>query len=143
MSDKTEKKTTKTKIRCVISGLTLSVRPDVYDQRIAKFGSEEALLAGYVSNASKKMLREGLSVTEIRTKAGTVNVKSLPSVSELEDVIKRVTEKKAKKASGSKKAKASAKQDTPANEAIDEDVKAFLGTAEAAPAPVAVAKKKK
>jgi hypothetical protein len=132
MSTVAVKSPSKTKIRCVISGLVLSVRPDVYAQRIAKFGSEEKLQAGYVSNASKKMLRGGMTVTEIRTKAGTVNVKSLPTVDSLKDVIARVTTKKVSKAP--KAPKAAKVVEAPA---VDADVAAFLGAA-----PKAVAKKK-
>jgi len=132
MSTVAVKSPSKTKIRCVISGLVLSVRPDVYSQRIAKFGSEEKLQAGYVSNASKKMLRGGMTVTEIRTKAGTVNVKSLPTVDSLKDVIARVTTKKVSKAP--KAPKAAKVVEAPA---VDADVAAFLGAA-----PKAVAKKK-
>lgn len=126
------KSPSKTKIRCVISGLVLSVRPDVYEQRIKKFGSEDALQAGYVSNASKKMLRGGMTVTEIRTKAGTVNVKSLPTVESLKDVIARVTAKKASKAKAPK-----AKAEKVEAPAVDADVASFLASA-----PKVVAKKR-
>jgi len=132
MSTVAVKSPSKTKIRCVISGLVLSVRPDVYAQRIAKFGDETKLQSGYVSNASKKMLRGGMTVTEIRTKAGTVNVKSLPTVDSLKDVIARVTTKKVSKAP--KAPKAAKVVEAPA---VDADVAAFLGAA-----PKAVAKKK-
>jgi len=136
MSD-TVKSPSKTKIRCVISGLVLSVRPDVYAQRVTKFGSEEALQAGYVSNASKKMLRGGMTVTEIRTKAATVNVKSLPSVESLKDVIARVTAKAPKAPKVPKAPKApKVKAEKPAP-AVDADVEAF-----AAALPKVVAKKK-
>ena len=41
-------KTTGLKVRCVECGEEKAVRPDVYQKRIEKFGSEENLLNGYL-----------------------------------------------------------------------------------------------
>lgn len=109
----------KTKMQCVVSGKVVSVRPDIYNQRVEKFGSEEVMLKSYISSESKRLLREGKSVDEIRTMANTMNDKSLQSASELETAILRVmkTPPKVKLPSEPKIKKA---------KTVDVDVESFL-----------------
>ena len=40
-----EKKSVTTRVRCAVSGLITGCRPDVFAKRVAKAGSEEAMLA--------------------------------------------------------------------------------------------------
>jgi hypothetical protein len=130
-----------TKIKCVVTGLTKGVRPAIFNKRVEKAGSEDELLRTYVSNEGKRQLREGLSVDEIRTQAGTSGDDTLQSASDLETVINDITSKKASKSKAkakAPKAKASAPAEPEVEESItddiDPDVAAFLGTDESADA---------
>lgn len=46
--EKKEKKLSKSKIVCTKCGETKAVRPEVFDKRVEKFGSEEKLRAEYL-----------------------------------------------------------------------------------------------
>ncbi len=46
--EKKEKGPSKSKITCTKCGEVKAVRPDVFDKRVEKYGSEEKLRAGYL-----------------------------------------------------------------------------------------------
>jgi hypothetical protein len=56
------------RIKCIVTGKELAVRPDVMRKRIQKAGSLEELQASYLSNEAKGLLRDGLTVNQIREK---------------------------------------------------------------------------
>lgn len=89
MSDKV----TKTSIRCNITGQTVAVRPDIFDKRVEKFGGVDQLLSRYVSRDAKRLLREGKSVSQIRSELN-VTATDLPSEDDLADVVTEIVAKK-------------------------------------------------
>jgi hypothetical protein len=119
-----------TKIKCVVTGLEKGVRPAIYNKRIEKYGSEEELLRSYVSNEGKQLLREGLTVDEIRAQVDTANDDTLIPAADLVDLVASVTTKKAsKKKANTPKAEAKeveAEEEAPQEE-IDPEVSEFLG----------------
>ena len=121
-----------TKIKCVVTGLTKGVRPAVYAARVEKAGSEDELLATYVSNEGKRQLREGSSVDEIRSSAGTSGDDTLIASADLADIVTAVTAKKASKSKAKAKAPKAVDATPAASEAsitddIDPDTASFLG----------------
>jgi hypothetical protein len=59
------------KLKCVISGKEVNVSPKVFQDRATKYGVDpEKLKSSYVSRESKRLLREGKSVDEIRLTSG-------------------------------------------------------------------------
>jgi hypothetical protein len=78
------------KIRDVVTGQVLSVRPEIFKKRAEKCGGEDALLRSYVGRDTKRLLREGKSVDQIRKELG-VDASELPSSTDLADVIADIT----------------------------------------------------
>ena len=121
-------KVVKSKIRCVVTGEEVGVRPHIFDKRVAKFGSVEALLKGYISSMGKRMLRDGMSVTQIRTQFGNADDKSLPTVTSITDMVTTITSKKnTSKATAEKKTSPTSSTTTVEDSGIDPDVEKFLG----------------
>jgi len=59
------------KLKCVISGKEVNVSPKVFADRATKYGVEaESLKTTYVSRESKRLIREGKTVDEIRLASG-------------------------------------------------------------------------
>lgn len=58
--------TSKNKIICTVTGKTVSVAPKIFDQRAAKYGSEEQLRSNYISALGRKLLCAGQTLEEIR-----------------------------------------------------------------------------
>lgn len=59
------------KLTCIVSGKAVNVSPKVFADRATKYGVDaEALKVGYVSRESKRLVREGKSVEEIRAISG-------------------------------------------------------------------------
>lgn len=87
----------KTKIKCAVSGIVTGCRPDIFDKRVAKAGSESNLLATYVCSEAKRKLRAGLSVGDIRSESATcgIDIAGLPSVESLENIVSALTGKSA------------------------------------------------
>ena len=79
----------KTKIKCAVSGIVTGCRPDVYDKRVEKYGSEANMLSSYVCSEAKRKLRAGQSVEDIRSEsvASGVDINGLPSVDSLKSVV--------------------------------------------------------
>lgn len=59
-------KSSKNKLTCTVTGVTVSVAPKVFDQRAAKYGSEEALRSNYISAKGRQLLCSGKTSAEIR-----------------------------------------------------------------------------
>lgn len=71
------------KLKCIISGKEVSVPAKMFKQRAVSYGvSEDQLKGNYVSRESRRFLREGKTVVDIRTLSGASD---LPDVSQ--DVI--------------------------------------------------------
>jgi len=85
----------KTKIRDVVTGQVLAVRPAILAQRVQKAGSEEKLLKTYMGRDTKRMLREGQTVAQIRKALG-VNTADLPTEAELANTVKTIVATKAR-----------------------------------------------
>jgi len=116
----------KTKIRDVVTGQVLAVRPAVLEARIQKAGSRDKLLNNYVGRDTKRMLREGMTVEQIRAKLG-VDDTDLPAADELGDMVKAVTAVKNRPVSTKKAKKNNDDEETePVIEADDEDVNKML-----------------
>lgn len=62
----TRQKILKNKLICTVTGVTVSVAPKVFDQRAAKYGSEEVLRANYISARGRQLLCSGKTVAELR-----------------------------------------------------------------------------
>lgn len=59
------------KLKCVISGKEVNVSPKVFSDRATKYGVQaDSLKSAYVSRESKRLLREGKTVDEIRATSG-------------------------------------------------------------------------
>lgn len=111
---------TKSKIRDVITGERLGVRPDIYAKRIEEYGSEEALINQYVGRKTKQMLKTGMTVQEIRDSVKAP--KNLPEISE-----DTLTEIKSRFGNAKPKArKASTKVNAEPEEEVDEDIRDFM-----------------
>ena len=135
MTDTKTKKQVKTRVRCAVSGIETGCRPDVFEARVKKYGSVEALNRSYVCSAAKRMLREGLTVAEIRLKSNKGDDTSLPTAEELKTIISAIVDKPA-----AKKSTKAAKKDEPAKieKTGNDQVDAFF-----AEAAKTVAKKRK
>jgi len=59
----------KNKLRCTVTGIEFGVSADRRAKLVQKFGSEEQLVAGYVSRIARNLQKQGLSDAEIKTKA--------------------------------------------------------------------------
>lgn len=118
-------KVVKTRVRCAVSGQETGCRPDIFDKRVEKYGSVEAMNAQYVSSASKRLLREGKTVEEIREGLSDSVLATLPTPAELETIVSAIV---AKKSTGTKRSKATKAVEEPAdsNDELDPDVAAFL-----------------
>jgi len=79
----------KTKIRDVVTGQVLAVRPAVLESRIQKAGSKDKLLSTYIGRDTKRMLREGKTVEQIRADL-KVDDSDLPSAEDLADMVEAV-----------------------------------------------------
>lgn len=124
----------KTSIRCAVTGISKAVRPEIYNQRIEKYGGEDEMLQKYISRDSKRLLRDGKTVDQIRkdlnVDAAALN---LPSAADLADEVAKIMEKPNSKLGSSKKKEP--KVDTSLDEVgqhddADANVKALLGVIE-------------
>jgi hypothetical protein len=81
------------KLKCIISGKEVSVPAKMFKQRAVSYGvSEDQLKTSYVSRESKRLLREGKTVVDIRTLSG---ISGLPDVSQdVIDIVKVKTKRK-------------------------------------------------
>lgn len=81
------------KLKCIISGKEVNVSPKVFQNRATKYGVDaESLKVGYVSRESKRLLREGKSVDEIRLASGTSGLNAVDQA-----IIDKITSKKVTK----------------------------------------------
>lgn len=119
----------KTKIRCAVSGIVTGCRPDVFDKRVEKYGSAEAMANAYVCSEAKRALRQGKSIDEIRadSKARGINVDGLPAANSLDHAVEAFAAKtvKAVKSSTSSTSSTSSKGKALDNR-IDTDVNSFV-----------------
>jgi len=113
------KKQVRTRVRCAVSGVETGCRPDVFDARVKKYGGIEYLNKRYVCSAAKRMLREGLTVAEIRLKSHKHNDTTLPTEDELKDIISAILVKKAGTSKGAKKIKVAEKVESTGDAAVD------------------------
>jgi hypothetical protein len=80
------------KLKCVISGKEVNVSPKVFQDRATKYGVDpEKLKVGYISRESKRLLREGKSVDEIRLASGIQGLNPVDQ-SILDTVLNKKTE---------------------------------------------------
>jgi len=116
----------KTKIVDVVTGQVLAVRPAVLEDRISKVGSKEELLRTYVGRDTKRMLRDGKTVNQIR-KELKVDASDLPSELDLADVVSEIIAVKNRPVSATTKTSSSGNLDD-GLDAIEtpEDVKEML-----------------
>jgi len=92
----------KTSIKCVVTGKTKAVRPDVYEQRVKKYGSEDDMLQNYISRDAKRLLRDGKSVDDIRKELGVdATAAGLPDATSIADAVSKIIEKPNPKKSSS------------------------------------------
>jgi len=127
---------TKSNITCIVTMERLGCRPEIYQKRIEKAGSEEELHRTYVGRRAKQLLREGKTVAEIRK---SLNVSGdCPEVPQ--DVLDSITSKKptnkttTNTGSITKKSKKTQKQmekDIQASVEVDEDVLDFIAKGDA------------
>jgi hypothetical protein len=104
------------KLKCIVSGKEVNVSPKTFTDRAQKYGvSEDALKVGYVSRESKRLLREGKTVDEIRAASG-VDVSTLAAVPQ--DVLDKVLAKKKVKKEAAPTAEAPVVPEVPAAEAV-------------------------
>lgn len=54
------------KLTCIITGKVLVATPEYYKKKVEKAGSEQELLRTYVCKEAKDLLKQGLSVAQIR-----------------------------------------------------------------------------
>lgn len=81
----TQQKTSKNKLTCTVTGLTVSVAPKVFDARATKFNSdpvvaESLLRSNYISALGRQLLRTGKTVEEIRAQYNVSVEVPLPSI---------------------------------------------------------------
>lgn len=69
----------KNKLICTVTGKLVSVAPKVFDQRAAKYGSEELLRANYVSALGRRILCTGKPVSQIREELAVPATVPIPS----------------------------------------------------------------
>jgi len=63
------------KLKCIISGKEVNVSPKVFADRATKYGADpEVLKTSYVSRESKRLLRSGKSVEDIRIESGMIDL---------------------------------------------------------------------
>ena len=112
-------KKSKSKIQDVISGIHYGVRPEIYQKRVEDYGDETTLRNEYIGRETKKMLRDGLSVEEIRTSLNAP--KSLPVIEEatLKNIMDRI-------GSAKPKTRKSRKPKVDPEAEVDQDVRDFL-----------------
>ena len=122
-------KIVRSKIRCVVSGETYGVQPKVFDERAVKAGSPEELLRTYVGRDAKRLLRDGLSVDQIRAKFGA-NEADLPTADELATIVAKITCKGNQKAKTVSTAAPTKEEVTLIADSSDADVDSFLEPAE-------------
>jgi len=67
----------KNRYKCIVSGEEKYIAPTIAEKKISKFGDEDEFRKHYVAPAAAKLLRQGLTVDEIREQLG---VKGLPAV---------------------------------------------------------------
>ena len=80
------------KIQCIVSGKNVNVSPRVFQSRADKAGiTTEVLATSYVSRESKRLLREGKSVEDIRALSGVTGLAEVPA-----DLVGKILEKKVK-----------------------------------------------
>jgi hypothetical protein len=90
-------------IRCVVTGQSKGVRPDVLQTRIDKAGSLEALQASYLSADARRMLREGMTVQQIRDITRKSNPKDpVPNTPVPASVIQEYIDKTTRVSAGSR-----------------------------------------
>jgi hypothetical protein len=76
-----EQQLSKNKLTCTVTGKSVSVAPKIFDQRVLKYGSDEALRLNYISAEARKLLCTGKTVNEIRTEFNVPETTPLPDVS--------------------------------------------------------------
>jgi hypothetical protein len=81
-----ENKILKNKLICTVTGISVRCAPKVFDQRAAKYGSNENLVNNYISALGRKLLCQGKTVEDIRKEYNVNNV-PLPSA----DVVAKYT----------------------------------------------------
>lgn len=113
--------TVKTKIRCAVSGIVTGCRPDVFDKRVEKYGSVDAMMASYVCSEAKRMLRAGRSIDDIRSECAArgISINGLPTADSLAAVVSAF-------AGESKSAPATSKKGKAVTKEIDPDVSVFV-----------------
>jgi len=80
------------KIQCIVSGKKVNISPKVFQARADKAGvTTEVLATSYISRESKRLLREGKGVDEIRALSGVTGLTEVPA-----DLVAKVLEKKVK-----------------------------------------------
>lgn len=67
----------KNRYKCIVSGEEKYIAPVIAQKKIAKFGDEDEFRKHYVAPPAAKLLRQGLSVDEIRQQLG---VTGLPAI---------------------------------------------------------------
>lgn len=76
-------KINKNKLTCVLTGIVVRVAPQTFDERAARYGGVESLLANYVCAEGRKLLREGKTPEEIRGQYNISTEVPLPSIETL------------------------------------------------------------
>lgn len=75
------------KLKCIITGKSLTATPDYYSKKLEKAGSEEELHRTYICKEAKDLLLKGLNVEQVRKQLGvTDKVDNVP-----EDIINSIT----------------------------------------------------
>ncbi len=78
------------KLKCIISGKEVNVSPKVFQDRATKYGVDaDSLKVGYVSRESKRLLREGKSVDDIRLASGIAGLNAVD-----QSILDKITSKK-------------------------------------------------
>ena len=67
----------KNRYKCIVSGEEKYIAPTIAQKKICKFGDEDEFRKHYVAPSAAKLLRQGLSVDEIRQQLG---VTGLPAI---------------------------------------------------------------
>lgn len=75
------------KLKCIVTGKTLTAAPDYYKKKLEKAGSEEELHRTYICKEAKDLLLKGVTVEQIRQQFETTE--QLPAVPS--DVILAIT----------------------------------------------------
>ena len=112
----------KSKIQDVVSGGWFGVRPEIYAKRVEDYGDETTLKNEYVGRDTKKMLRDGMSVEEIRAQINAPA--NLPVIEEatLKNIMDRIGSAKSSKP---RKARKSKDMVDPEAE-VDTDIRDFM-----------------